>query len=49
MENNPRKCQRPSRCRHCTKDMRRGELIVYYPADAKPGQIEYWIHEGCAR
>jgi hypothetical protein len=48
MENNPRKCRRPSRCRHCAKDMRRGELIVYHPADAKPGQIEYWIHEGCA-
>jgi hypothetical protein len=46
--NEPRKSRKASRCRVCAADIRRGDLIVYTPSDAKAGQPRNWIHDRCA-
>lgn len=43
----PIRCRRPSRCKACGKDTRRGQPIKYRPADAQPGQPRTWIHDHC--
>lgn len=43
----PRKARKPSRCKACGLDTRRGDLIVYWPRDAAFGQPRTWIHAGC--
>lgn len=47
MSNEPRTSRKASRCRVCGDDVRRGDLIVYIPRNAKPGQPRNWVHFGC--
>ena len=48
MANDPRKCVRPSRCRSCGADLRRGQLMRYVPLNAAPGEPRSWVHDECA-
>ena len=47
MSNEPRTSRKASRCCVCGADVRRGDLIVYIPLDAKAGQPRNWVHAGC--
>jgi hypothetical protein len=48
MKNEPRKVRKPSKCRTCSKDLRINQLMRFMPLNAKPGQVEYWVHAECA-